>query len=434
MAAPPPAPRLAPPSRAEPGGSIALAAAAYAVAELAAGLLLGFLDSGRAEAAPFIAARPWLLAATAAAAAAWPLRRRAALYGLALALAAAAETILVLRVGARSPWPEAAWGLAGAAAAALFADLAAQAGRRWLGRHGRWLGAAGAALALLVPGAQRPYEALVQGKREAAVAAQRPRILLMTGLPLVWGEAGPFDPGSRPAAAYGELQREFEFVPIDLLDRANLALGGLLFLAQPQRLAPSELVALDAWVREGGGAVILADPRLAWPSRLPPGDIRRPPSTTMLGPLLAHWGLGLEAPDDSGRLVYETDSKRIAVEAPGRLIETKRDCVVSAVPWQAICRLGEGRVLVVADADLLRDELWAPLGRDRARRTADNPMAVADWLDWAAGLTGKRQRIAAPVAWANAAPADHRVGLALALLPVAACAGIGLLLRRRRKR
>jgi hypothetical protein len=87
--------------------------------------------------------------------------------------------------------------------------------------------------------------------------------MLMTGLPIVWGEAGPFDPASKPAAAYVELQREFAFRPVDVLDADSLGRGKLLFLAQPQRLAPAELAALDAWIRGGGRALILTDPMLA---------------------------------------------------------------------------------------------------------------------------------------------------------------------------
>jgi hypothetical protein len=86
----------------------------------------------------------------------------------------------------------------------------------------------------------------------------------MTGLPLVWGEKGAFDPDSRPAAVYAELDKAFDFRPVDVLDPATLERGRLLFLAQPQRLAPAELSALDAWIRSGGRALILADAPAAW--------------------------------------------------------------------------------------------------------------------------------------------------------------------------
>ena len=69
--------------------------------------------------------------------------------------------------------------------------------------------------------------------------AAKPELTLMTGLPLVWGETGPFDPASRPAAAYASLRREFAVRPIDYLDAPALGDSRLLLLAQPRTLAPA---------------------------------------------------------------------------------------------------------------------------------------------------------------------------------------------------
>lgn len=236
----------------------------------------------------------------------------------------------------------------------------------------------------------------------------------MSGLPLVWGEKGPFELGSRPAAAYVELGRDFDFQPVDVLDPATLARGRLLFLAQPQRLAPAELAALDRWIRSGGRALILTDPMLAWPSELPPGDIRRPPPVGLLAPLLGHWRLELEPPAEAGEVEVRWKGRRVLLDSPGRLRSAGPDCVVEEA-WTALCRLGRGTVRLVADADLMRDSLWTS-------SAADNPAVVGDWLDVLAGSSrtrpGRTERT-----WA---------GPAIALLVVAA--GTGLLLRRRRKR
>lgn len=244
--------------------------------------------------------------------------------------------------------------------------------------------------------------------------------MLMTGLPLIWGEKGPFDSGSRPAAAYSALQSEFDFRPVDLLDEATLGRGRLLFLAQPKRLAPAELAALDSWIREGGRTLILTDPMLTWPSELPPGDIRRPPPVGLLAPLLDHWRVRLEAPAEPGVVKALSDGRRIRLDSPGRFRSSSPDCVVAPEGWRAVCRLGHGTAILIADADLMRDSLWAP-------RKADNPAVVGEWLDELARVSRPRPR-PAPVNrnWQRSAAPIFAL---LALL-----AGIALLLRRRRRR
>jgi hypothetical protein len=96
----------------------------------------------------------------------------------------------------------------------------------------------------------------------------------------------------------------------------------------------------------------------------------------------------------------------------------------------ARCRIGRGEALLVADADLMRDDLWAPSGPEAHRRAADNPQFVADRLDALLGL--RRARADRAVAWAGPrAPAGALVVATLPLLGAAAAGG--LLLRRRRK-
>jgi hypothetical protein len=236
--------------------------------------------------------------------------------------------------------------------------------------------------------------------------------MLMSGLPLVWGEKGPFDPSSRPAAAYVELSKRVDFRGVDLLDPATLGRGRLLILAQPQRLAPAELVALDGWIRGGGRALILNDPRLNWPSDLPLADIRRPPPVGLLEPLLMHWGLTIEAPAEAKEVETEWDGRRVAADSPGRLRSAGSLCTVEAEGLAALCRLGRGQVRVVADADLLHDSRW-----DR------NSDAVTAWVDELAGRTPARPRRRMTRIGASAA-----AGLMLVIV------GAGLILLRRRRR
>jgi len=218
--------------------------------------------------------------------------------------------------------------------------------------------------------------------------------MLMTALPLIWGEGGAFDPASRPQQSYKKLQKEFRVRPLDVLDEAGLASGRLLLLAQPRALAPAELVALDEWVRGGGRALILTDPVLVWPSALPIGDVRRPPPIGLLGPLLAHWGLALDPPAEAGPepALIETANgrRRIVMGAPGRLRKQSGACRIARL-YLASCAIGRGRAILLADADLLHDETWLRPGTSEdARPISDNPLLIADYLDVLAGLSRAR--------------------------------------------
>ena len=181
---------------------------------------------------------------------------------------------------------------------------------------------------------------------------------------------------------------------------------------------------------------MLADPDLVWPSRLPLGDVRRPPPASLLSPLLDHWGLRLEAaPAREVRIAYLRDGprpRRLALDAPGRWQPTGTACRVAELDYLAVCAIGAGRAFLVADADLLRDGLWAaPVARgtERHLRRADNPFVLADWLDRLAAVD--RERAARPVFWRR--PGASRVwALLLAALPILAALGLAAALRRRR--
>ena len=386
----------------------------------------------------FFAFRPWLLLAGALLVARFGWRSRAAFYAGALALAGLAEALLLIGLGAPDPWPETLRGVAAGAGLALVIDLAVQIGRRLYGRIGQSAAAALLVLVFLLPGGLRPYEAVAIGPTGDRSAAERPALMLMTALPIIWGEAGPFDPGSRPAAFYRAVQADFDVRPLDHLDERTLSAAGLMLLAQPRALAPEELVALDAWVRLGGRVLILADPDLVWPSELPLGDIRRPPSSSLLGPLLGHWGLALEPPEERrlavDHLALQGAVRRLILAAPGRFIAQGPDCRTAGRDYLAWCRIGAGRAALVADADLLRDDLWAaPIARggERHARLSDNALIVAAWLDRIGGVARPpRQR---PVQWLLPG-ADRGRALLLAVLPILLYAGGGLAATRLRRR
>ena len=411
------------------------AGAAFAAAELLAGILVGgFFGLGRAEALIFLALRPWLLLVLALLVARLALRERAISYLLALLLAALSESILLTALGAGDPWPEAARGLAGGALVAAAADAAVQLGRRLLGRLGPVAGAAAIVLLLTAGKGFAAYEAIVLAAPVRPVG-ERQDLMLLSALPLVWGELGPLDDRARPAAAYGALEREFRIRPLDALDARSLGSGGLLLAAQPRALAPEELVALDDWVRGGGRALILTDPMLHWPSELPFGDVRRPPAIGLLGPLLAHWGLELEPPRQAAAAVTSIaaggEPRRIILFAPGRFRARGGACAVRAEGLVAECRLGKGRAILIPDADMMHDRLWVgPAGAERHGRISDNPLLIADLLDELAGR--RRERTAGSVQWIDPA-ADRRLALLLAFLPLLSAAAPAGALRLRRR-
>jgi hypothetical protein len=176
----------------------------------------------------------------------------------------------------------------------------------------------------------------------------RPALLLLTSLPIVFGEQFSLGDGGSPALT--ALSKRYRVLPIGVASGAELARAHLLLMAHPAAQPPEDLVALDDWVRRGGRVLLLADPLLEWPSSRPLGDPLRPaPMFTDTG-LLNHWGLRLDAPDRRGREPLGLAGYNIMTDSPGRLAG---GCDISRDALVAHCRIGKGRATVVADADLL---------------------------------------------------------------------------------
>ena len=196
------------------------------------------------------------------------------------------------------------------------------------------------------------------------------QIAVMTALPLFGTSADPATILNGPdqrAAIIRSLSSKYDVVPLAHLNGKSLAGHGILILAQPRALSGQELVALDAWVRRGGRALVFTDPELLWPSDLPLGDPRRAPSIGLLDPLLAHWGLILESAEmnDAGPAqTYSAGNIQIAVAWAGTWRAVKPGCHVEAERLIANCRIGKGRALLVADADMLDERLWQESGID----------------------------------------------------------------------
>ncbi|MGX7951902.1 ABC transporter [Tsuneonella sp. HG249] len=192
---------------------------------------------------------------------------------------------------------------------------------------------------------------------------QRPALGLFTSLPIFWAEsasvAEALDSTSDLHWVRILLEEENRLVPVDTLDGDALVGLKRLIMAQPRPLAPSENVALDDWVNGGGRLLLFADPLLTEESRFALGDRRRPQDMAVLSPILARWGLELQfdesQPDAERRVPFR--SVTIPVRLAGSLKRMKTNaqakCVFESESLVARCRIGEGAVLVVADASVL---------------------------------------------------------------------------------
>lgn len=189
---------------------------------------------------------------------------------------------------------------------------------------------------------------------------------LLTSLAILWAEA-PDIAGMLGKDAPEHWARTLiagggRIVPLDTLaaQTGPAPLAGLRYLviAQPRPLAPQENVALDAWVRGGGRLLLFADPLLTEASIHGLGDKRRPQDTVLLDPILNHWGLRLEfdSEDEFKEGPTLMMGMTVPVNVPGRLIATQPACRTWDQGELAICRIGKGRVTVLADAAVLEQD------------------------------------------------------------------------------
>lgn len=178
--------------------------------------------------------------------------------------------------------------------------------------------------------------------------SDRPALLLLTSLPLMFGEQFSLENGGSDALT--ALEKHYRVLPISVTDPAELARGKLLLMAHPPAQTAEDLVSLDGWVRDGGKVLLLADPMLEWPSERPLGDPLRPPPMFADTGLLAHWGLRLDAPDERGPKMRRLGGREVMTASPGSL---QGSCEIASDRLVAHCRVGRGAATIVADADLL---------------------------------------------------------------------------------
>ena len=211
-------------------------------------------------------------------------------------------------------------------------------------------GALLALLAVLIAGAAIGFAGMRSRSSPLAERpkAERPTLLLLTGLPLLFNEDFSLSGGGSPALK--RLQSRYRVLPISVTSTSELAKARLLMMAQPQAQTAENLVKLDEWVRGGGRVLLFADPILEWPSKRPLGDVTRPSPMFADTGLLQHWGVRLDAPDRRGPAERRLRNYTVSTISPGTLRGT---CSIARDGLEAECRLGDGRAIIVADADLL---------------------------------------------------------------------------------
>jgi hypothetical protein len=197
--------------------------------------------------------------------------------------------------------------------------------------------------------------------QQAPPERQDQLIGLSTSLPLLWREAGDIRgqlaADAPPHWALALLEKRGHVVALDTLAGPrgvqSLPRSGMLVLVQPRPLMPEENVALDAWVRGGGRLLLFADPMLTTHSDFALGDPRGPERTTMLSPILRHWGLDLryDPTRQEGERSVNLAGVSLPVNVPGQFAMTSAErCRSQASGVVAECTIGAGRLVAIGDA------------------------------------------------------------------------------------
>ncbi|MBD2842507.1 hypothetical protein IB285_09585 [Erythrobacter sp. KMU-140] len=192
----------------------------------------------------------------------------------------------------------------------------------------------------------------------------------MTSLPLYWplgAGLGEILKAEAPVSHQREvIEAQFELLPLDTLSPiAGLTesdpeidpLEGLekLAIVQPRGLSPADNVALDEWVTAGGKLLLVLDPMLTAHHDLPLGDPRRPVDIALIPPVVARWGLEITFDDNqpTAPRTVAMDDTQFSVALAGKVglrEEGANECEILADAVVARCRIGEGQVVLIADA------------------------------------------------------------------------------------
>ena len=184
------------------------------------------------------------------------------------------------------------------------------------------LGILGVAIVAAMALVATPYER-APAPLPPRAPSERPALLLLTSLPLLFGDDFSLQQTGSPAMK--ALEERYRVVPISVADAAELGKGRLLLMAHPLAQPAEDLIALDKWVRGGGRVLLLADPMLEWPSERALGDRLRPPLMFMDAGLLAHWGLRLDPPEQRGTRIEKLGGFDVATQSRRAIVRLVQD-------------------------------------------------------------------------------------------------------------
>jgi ABC-type uncharacterized transport system involved in gliding motility auxiliary subunit len=180
----------------------------------------------------------------------------------------------------------------------------------------------------------------------------KPRIALVTDLPMQFGLGGPMAMAqgrAAPFVIYDQLSQSFEMDPLTP-DFTQIPDGtDLLVLAHAASLGEAQLYAVDQFILKGGNALIFVDPHSELAASMQQRDqFGRPQpnavaTTSDLAPLFQAWGLAY----DPQTVVLDLDQAQrvnMGSRGPGR-------AVVDYVPWVA------ANVNHINDEDIITSQL-----------------------------------------------------------------------------
>ena len=159
---------------------------------------------------------------------------------------------------------------------------------------------------------------------------QRDVVGLLSTLQMSGAQAQFQTPGTMtpPWAVIEQIQQLFEVRDLD----PQVPIPGdidVLMLVHPQHFPPSTLYAIDQYVLGGGRALVFADPHAESQPISALGGVSEPDRRSHLGPLLAAWGVELEADKVVGDLSL---AATVSMEKKGRMVTFQYPVWMNAQP------------------------------------------------------------------------------------------------------
>ncbi len=126
-------------------------------------------------------------------------------------------------------------------------------------------------------------------------SAERPKIGLMAGLPVLGEKFNPFTrQSSEPWVLANELKREFEVMPVPMDAKEIDKSVTVLLLVHPRDIQPQTEYALDQFVLRGGKLIAFVDPYAYFDQTPTMPGVPPEPSSSTLPTLFKAWGIGFD--------------------------------------------------------------------------------------------------------------------------------------------